>query len=124
MISRAFWSILRATWGRGGEGCAAACRAGAGPGRLAAFSRAARPRGRAVRRGIVTGRGTTFGAEGLESCGAKVEEVPLGLRAFGVAMADGAALGLNAFGFVLDGAALGFTEFGPVADGAEPSIGV
>jgi hypothetical protein len=64
------------------------------------------------------------GADGPESCGANVEEVALGFRALGLEMADGAALGLKAFGFVLDGAALGLTEVGPVAAAAEPGIGV
>jgi hypothetical protein len=72
----------------------------------------------------VTGRGTTTGPDGPESCGAKVEAVPLGLSALGVETAEGAALGLNAFGFVLDGAALGLMELGPVAAGADPGAGV
>ena len=72
----------------------------------------------------MTGRGTTLGAEGPESCGAKVEDVALELRALGLETADGAALGLKAFGLVLDGAALGLTELGPVAAAAEPGVGV
>src|SRR3954452_1704131 len=51
---------------------------------------------------------------GAENCGAKVEGVALGLRAFKIVTADGAALGLDA---------LGLTAFGPVAAGAEPGIG-
>jgi hypothetical protein len=44
--------------------------------------------------------------------------------AFGADTAEGAALGLKAFGLVLEGAALGLTEVGPVAAGAEPGDGV
>jgi hypothetical protein len=39
-------------------------------------------------------RGVTVGPVGGDTCGAKVEGVALGLRAFGVEIADGAALGL------------------------------
>ena len=61
---------------------------------------------------------------GLDSpTGAKVEAVALGLRAFKVVIADGAALGLWALGLMADAAALGFTELGPVAAGAEPGMG-
>jgi hypothetical protein len=123
MILRALWSVLRAASRRGGEGCEAACRVGGARSRARA-ARAARPRGLAIRRGSVTGRGTTLGADGPESCGAKVEDVALELRALGLETADGAALGLKAFGLVLEGAALGLTELGPVAAAAEPGIGV
>ena len=47
----------------------------------------------------------------------------LGLSAFGVATAEGAALGLNALGSTDEAGALGLMEFGPVAAGAEPGIG-
>jgi hypothetical protein len=40
------------------------------------------------------GRGSTVGPDGFEIWGAKVDGVPLGLRALGVEMAEGAALGL------------------------------
>jgi len=67
------------------------------------------------------GRVRTFGFEGV---GAKVDDVPLGLRAFGVVTADGAALGFMALGFgVSEAAALGFVELGPTAAGAEPGVG-
>jgi hypothetical protein len=60
---------------------------------------------------------------GAENCGAKVEGVALGLRAFKIVTADGAALGLDALGSTDEAAALGLTAFGPVAAGAEPGIG-
>ena len=56
--------------------------------------------------------------------GAKVEDVALGLRAFKVVTADGAALGLWALGLIADAAALGLVEPGPVAVGAEPGAGL
>ena len=125
MMFRALSSVLRAASRRGGEGCEAACRAGGARSRArAARARGARPRGLATRRGSVTGRGTTLGTDGPETCGAKVEDVALELRALGLDTADGAALGLKAFGLVLDGAALGLTEVGPVAAAAEPGVGV
>ena len=73
---------------------------------------------------MATGFGTTTRGDGPVICGAKVDGVALGFMALGVDTADGAALGLKAFGFVLDGAALGLTEVGPVAAGAEPGEGV
>jgi hypothetical protein len=68
--------------------------------------------------------GTTLRDDGPVTCGAKVDGVALGFMAFGVDTAEGAALGLKAFGLVLEGAALGLTEVGPVAAGAEPGDGV
>ena len=61
---------------------------------------------------------------GLEGTGAKVEGVALGLRAFGVETAEGAALGLCALGLTDEAAALGLAAFGPVAAGAEPGVGM
>ena len=52
-----------------------------------------------------------------------MEGVALGLSAFGVMTADGAALGLNALGLTDEAGALGLTRLGPVAAGAEPGIG-
>ena len=52
-----------------------------------------------------------------------MDGVALGLSAFGVVTADGAALGFNASGLTDDAGALGLIEFGPVAAGAEPGIG-
>jgi len=63
----------------------------------------------------------TFGAEIF---GANVEGVALGFKAFGVEMAEGAALGLCALGLTDDAAALGLAAFGPVAAGAEPGDGI
>src|SRR4051794_24893472 len=85
-----------------------------------------------LRRGIRTSRSSgligpirTPGVLGLDSpTGAKVEAVALGLRAFKVVIAEGAALGLWALGLMADAAALGLTELGPVAAGAEPGIGI
>jgi hypothetical protein len=92
MMARALWSVRR-TASRGGAAVAeAARRAGArSPLRTARF---ARSRGRAIRRGDSMERGVTVGPVGGDTCGAKVEGVALGLRAFGVEIADGAALGL------------------------------
>ena len=56
--------------------------------------------------------------------GAKVEDVALGLRAFKVVTAEGAALGLWALGLIADAAALGLAEPGPVAVGDEPGTGI
>jgi hypothetical protein len=62
---------------------------------------------------------------GLDSpTGAKVEDVALGLRAFKVVTAEGAALGLWALGLMADAAALGLAELGPVAAGADPGTGI
>src|SRR3954466_3142522 len=62
---------------------------------------------------------------GLDSpTGANVEDVALGLRAFKVVTAEGAALGLWALGLIADAAALGLAELGPVAVGAEPGTGL
>ena len=52
-----------------------------------------------------------------------MDGVALGLSAFGVMTADGAAFGLNALGSTDEAGALGLMEFGPVAAGAEPGIG-
>jgi hypothetical protein len=68
--------------------------------------------------------GTTLRVDGAVTCGAKVDGVALGFMALGVDTAEGAALGLKAFGLVLEGAALGLIELGPVAAGAEPGAGV
>ena len=85
-----------------------------------------------LRRGIrttrfsgLTGPIRTPEVLGLDSpIGAKVEDVALGLRAFKVVTADGAALGLWALGLMADAAALGLAEPGPVAVGAEPGTGI
>ena len=61
---------------------------------------------------------------GVETLGANVEGVALGFNAFGVEMAEGAALGLCALGLTDDAAALGLAAFGPVAVGAEPGDGM
>ena len=60
---------------------------------------------------------------GAERWGAKVDGVALGLSAFGVMTADGAALGLIALGSTDEAGALGLIKFGPVAAGNEPGIG-
>jgi hypothetical protein len=93
----------------------------------AASVRARRPRAARLRRGVwatrfceFRGRVRAFGEEVL---GAKVEGVALGFRAFGVEIADGAALGLLALGLTEEAAALGLDAFGPVAAGAEPGVG-
>ena len=85
-----------------------------------------------LRRGIrttrfsgLTGPIRTLEVLGLDSpTGAKVEDVALGLRAFKVVTAEGAALGLWALGLIADAAALGLAEPGPVAVGAEPGTGL
>jgi hypothetical protein len=85
-----------------------------------------------LRRGIRTSRFSgltgpirTPEVLGLDSpTGAKVEDVALGLRAFKVVTAEGAALGLWALGLIADAAALGLAEPGPVAVGAEPGTGL
>ena len=61
---------------------------------------------------------------GVEIRGANVEGVALGFKAFGVEMAEGAALGLCALGLTDEAAALGLAAFGPVAAGAEPGEGM
>src|SRR3954470_10014473 len=83
-----------------------------------------RPRGARtalrLRRGIRTSRfsGLTGPIKtppvlGLDGpTGAKVEDVALGLRAFKVVTAEGAALGLCALGLMADAAALGLAELG------------
>lgn len=80
-----------------------------------------------LRRGVAPRRvGGPIGRvrDGVETRGAKVDGVALGLSALGVETADGAALGLKAFGLTEDAAALGLMEFGPVAAGAEPGDGM
>jgi hypothetical protein len=54
--------------------------------------------------------------------GANVDEVPLGLSAFGVVTADEAALGFVAPS-PPEAAAAGFVELGPATVGAEPGVG-
>ena len=61
---------------------------------------------------------------GVEFRGANVEGVALGFKAFGVEMAEGAALGLCALGLTDEAAALGLAAFGPVAAGVEPGVGM
>jgi hypothetical protein len=55
--------------------------------------------------------------------GAKVEGVALGLSAFGVMTADGAALGFRVAGLTDEAGALGLIKFDPVWAGREPGIG-
>jgi hypothetical protein len=54
--------------------------------------------------------------------GAKVDDVPLGLSAFGVVTADEAALGFVAPS-PPEAAAEGLVELGPATVGAEPGVG-
>src|SRR3954452_22002129 len=127
-MARAFRSVLRPFTGLDGA------RALARPLRRdlasAASVRARRPcaaRPRRGGRGVLATRFVGFRgrvrAFGEEVLGAKVEGVALGFRAFGVEIADGAALGLLALGLTEEAAALGLDTFGPVAAGAEPGVG-
>jgi hypothetical protein len=123
-MARAFRSVLRPFTGLDGA------RALARPLRRdlasAASVRARRPCAARLRRGVLATRFVGFRgrvrAFGEEVLGAKVDGVALGFRAFGVEIADGAALGLLALGLTEEAAALGLDAFGPVAAGAEPGV--
>ena len=92
MMDRARWSVPRTNSGEEGARRDVSLAGGRSRPR-AAWAGAVRPRGRAVRRGVVIGRGTTRGAGGFESGGAEVDGVALGLGVFGVAIVEGVALG-------------------------------
>jgi hypothetical protein len=129
MMARGLRSAQGAASGRGPRNA----RGGVRPRRWMAWARLRGARtALRLRRGIrttrfsgLTGPIRTPEGLGLDSpTGAKVEDVALGLRAFKVVTAEGAALGLWALGLIADAAALGLAEPGPVAVGAEPGTGL